>query len=947
MPLRRPIWRLLIIGLIFHYVFTGTVFHCYFTTRVVHGMQQYSLPDAPAKRLVLIVGDGLRTDLLFMKNGFSTIPDAPAVVAPYLRSIAETRGAWGISHTRVPTETRPGHVALIGGMYEDVSEVTKGWIPNPIGFDSVFNQSSTTYSFGAPTVLPMFIPGAPPGKIHTWIYDMTLEDYTMDATRLDIWVFESLRTLFYNATTDRDLDGRLRAEKTVFFLHLPGLDTTGHSYRPYSKEYMKNIQVVDKIVNQTEELFREFYQDDDTAFVFTSDHGMTSIGNHGDGHPDSTRTPLIVWGKGVRGPLPDSVPSSHDPYSTQFDLSHFLRRDVDQADIALLMSALIGASWPVNAMGTLPDVDPMRPGYLLPREGERTLAQAALINAKVLLEHYRAQHAAKKMRSRFYKPYPYFASTEGTIEGMGGAQLAIEALIREGEYHQARLQAMEIIRRAQDGMHYLQVYDAPIILTIVVFAYLGWISFCAMTVLLPNPNGTTWRPYVFVMTGLAVVFAYFATQGSPPDFYLYAVFPCLFWAEVCRIANFTPFNIGRFWGTDLRRSSLRVLFTIAAVQTMVFGYTHRFVWSAWVVMICVVWPLVSWPRVLRSRHWLLLLGWTASCLALSVFPLLSVYQQEDLFKITWGALAMCLAGWVGMRNLKLSDAREARWFKVMASVLIGGLAASTVLVYLIVQNLRAKQGVPANLRTPGWIILILNASVPFIARFGMSDPNARLLSFFLGIGAWFIWVAVSVEGLFYVTYSLALYFWVEVESIWRAKASSGPASSPEDTNKVPSAYRPWGDDLRIALFFLLFMQIAYFGPGNVPSIASFYLDPIYRLVSKYNPYLVLVLLMFKMFAPYILLALAFSILHARLNVPPFRLFIIALALADVMNLTFFLKVTHTGSWDDISRSFSNFCTSSLLVLWATVACVVGEFQLATRPPQCRSDGGRRHDASKS
>lgn len=75
--------------------------------------------------MLRVIGDGLRADLLFNLNPFPSIPDSPEVVAPYLRSIAEKRGAFGISHTRVPTESRPGHVAIIGGMYEDVSAVTK------------------------------------------------------------------------------------------------------------------------------------------------------------------------------------------------------------------------------------------------------------------------------------------------------------------------------------------------------------------------------------------------------------------------------------------------------------------------------------------------------------------------------------------------------------------------------------------------------------------------------------------------------------------------------------------------------------------------------------------------------------------------------------------------------------------------------------------------------
>ena len=46
---------------------------------------------------------------------------------------------------------------------------------------------------------------------------------------------------------------------------------------------MHNIQVVDDVVRKTEELFEKFFEDEDTAFIFSADHGMSNIGNHGDG----------------------------------------------------------------------------------------------------------------------------------------------------------------------------------------------------------------------------------------------------------------------------------------------------------------------------------------------------------------------------------------------------------------------------------------------------------------------------------------------------------------------------------------------------------------------------------------------------------------------------------------------------------------------------------------
>lgn len=193
---------------------------------------------------------------------------------------------------------------------------TDRWLQ--VDFDSVFNQSRHTYSFGSPDILPIFSHGAPLDKIDTWMYDEEDEDFTKgvehmhvpctlsmlirieDAKELDLWVLDRLRDLFHNASGDGDLEKQLKEEQTVFFLHLLGLDTTGHSYRPHSKvgrflntillvvltrfqEYMENIQIVDSIVERTEELFNEFFQDDKTAYVFTADHGMSNIGNHGDG----------------------------------------------------------------------------------------------------------------------------------------------------------------------------------------------------------------------------------------------------------------------------------------------------------------------------------------------------------------------------------------------------------------------------------------------------------------------------------------------------------------------------------------------------------------------------------------------------------------------------------------------------------------------------------------
>jgi len=478
-------------------------------------------------------GDGLRADKAFQlhpepypKSDKDLIPRS---LAPFLRSKILEEGTFGVSHTRVPTESRPGHVAIIAGLYEDVSAVTTGWKMNPVNFDSVFNRSRHTWSWGSPDILPMFQYGAVPGRVDAYAYGAEMEDFSSDATALDIWVFDHVKEFFAEARKNKTLNDMLRQDKIVFFLHLLGLDTTGHFHRPYSKEYLHNLKIVDKGVEEVVSVINDFYKDDRTAFIFTADHGMSDWGSHGDGHPDNTRTPLIAWGSGVAKPqlYPGEVAPGHDEYSADWDLNHVRRHDVAQADIAALMAYLIGVEFPANSVGELPL------SYIA--ADLKGKAEAALVNAQSILEQYRVKEEKKKASELRYRPYSPLSH-----EGQDSASrvAAIRKLIEAGSYEEAIEESAALMKIGLGGLRYLQTYDWLFLRALITIGYLGWIAYALTTVIdLHVLHGhlqpsRTMSGVVAASSTLAALYASFVISKSPLTYYAYAFFPVFFWEEV-------------------------------------------------------------------------------------------------------------------------------------------------------------------------------------------------------------------------------------------------------------------------------------------------------------------------------------------------------------------------------------------------------------------------------
>ncbi|XP_008838868.1 GPI ethanolamine phosphate transferase 1 isoform X2 [Nannospalax galili] len=889
------------LGLLVHFVFFASIFDIYFTSPLVHGMTpQFTPLPPPAKRLVLFVADGLRADALYEldEDGKSR--------APFIRDVIMHEGSWGISHTRVPTESRPGHVALIAGFYEDVSAVAKGWKENPVEFDSLFNESKYTWSWGSPDILPMFAKGASGDHVYTYSYDAEKEDFgAHDATKLDTWVFDKVQDFFHSARNNQSLFSKVNEEKVVFFLHLLGIDTNGHAHRPSSREYKDNIKKVDGGVKEIVSTFKHFYGDDGkTAFIFTSDHGMTDWGSHGAGHPSETLTPLVAWGAGIKYPQKVSAQQFDDEFLKEWKLENWKRQDVNQADIAPLMASLIGVPFPLNSVGTLPV------NYL--NNTDLFKAESMFTNAVQILEQFKVKMTQKKEVTLPFLFTPFkLLSHSKQLDILRRAR----SYIKQEKFVEVVSLCEELIELALKGLSYYHTYDRFFLGINVAVGFVGWTSYASLLIIKSHSNLTRGaskevkKPHHLLPCSFAaisvLVSCFLLIQACPWTYYVYCLLPVPIWYAVLRefqviqdlVKSLSAFPLSHFVGYVL-------IFTLG-IELLVLSFFYRYMLTAGLIAFAA-WPFLTqlWTRAKITS-----LSWTFFSLLLAVFPLMPVVGREPDLSLVMGAgLLVLLLSLVVVTTLikrKITFIKEellVHLLQMLSTVL------SMYVVYSTHNSLLKKQGLPLINQIVSWATLASSLVVPLLSSTILFQ---RLFSILLSLMSTYLLLSTGYEALFPLVLSCLMFIWIYMEQetlqqsgvSCKQKLTSIQFSCNTDIAQFRQLYL---DDIRRAFFLVFFLVTAFFGTGNIASINSFDLASVYCFLTVFSPFMMGALMMWKILIPFVLVMCAFEAVQITTQLSSKGLFLIVLVISDVMALHFFFLVKDYGSWLDIGTSISHY-----------------------------------------
>jgi phosphatidylinositol glycan class N len=397
-------------------------------------------------------------------------------------------------------------------------------------------------------------------------------------------------------------------------------------------------------------------------------------------------------------------------------------------------------------------------------------------------------------------------------------------------------------------------------------------------------------------------------------------------------------------------------------QQQMLSLTHLQVQSYFIreiYTVCYI-AATAWPALYGQefvkKNMTTVSTWVLSCLVMSAFTLLPANKAESTTLILLGGGLMFAVGALYLlfeksilaetdSDNELAEPGLDDKSRVILSIQLGLVLLSMIVTKSSIGYIQSRQGLPLGVLVVGRATLLVSLFLPQLhSLYPKNHYIHRLVVVFLQFAPTFIILTISYEGLFYFAFFLCIFSWMRLEHQVYLHTTAHPKSNvATSTNPIKPAVEAAADrlesikkgdyrsltlaDARIALFFFFFIQSAFFSASNIASVSSFSLDAVYRLVPVFDPFSQGALLMLKLMVPFAALSANFGLLNKRLGVAPSALFMVVMAVSDVMTLSFFFMVKDEGSWLDIGTTISHFVIASLLGVFVAGLELYSEFTI--------------------
>ncbi|XP_018328043.1 GPI ethanolamine phosphate transferase 1-like isoform X2 [Agrilus planipennis] len=879
---------LVILSLTVHLLLLLCTLDIYFSTPLVHTSNHFKVKGVkpPANRIVFILADGLSAAAFYTKN-FST-------VTPFLHSIKENESSWGLSHVQPPTESRPQHTALLAGFNEDPSSIFSRWKYNLYDFDTVLRLANMTFYFGSAACFRYFHKRESlrtyKKKLINNYLTLLLEYYSnmiyvgfdrkIDHSvhpRIPIYVeravFNKARNFIRKGLVPRSAKGQ------IIFVYVEGTDLLAHSFSHHSRYFRKNLMVLDEEVQELVKTIKSYFNDDKTAFIFTSDHGITvdeySKRSHGGGSKGEIEVPFLAWGAGI------SVDKTEP-------------KNLKSIDIPPLISALIGIAFPRNSLGSIP--------LNVLNISSRVAGHMLIANALQLTDVFYA-----KQDKLINNPAVLFVAENKFLmqNKIDEWKRAMIDLFYTTRFTKSIDVALEYIDNVMNAIRYYDSYSYWYRTVFVMVAAVGWLI-----------NLLTWLPMsdnvysdqtskkkrntvtAYVMVNM-FLFLLYHVFGSKYDYILYIFFPSFTWFLVyirraslkrlckgifkCKVKDTIAMAVFFGFGTEmLILTFFNRKYLIPVVIGIICSSYNRarkktalaHVWIILGLFICVI--LYLPPADPDYNLYYQLLYFSLFCIAIiyldkrtkngavtsSWFDFLMKYRKNFLL-----VLVLTL-----LNNFTTDIAFQWKWYDVITA---GQFISWFSLLYAIIFILRSPKTICYRLSSlvyaPMPIYVLLNGSMP---------PIAMLL--FIGfVIIWTISELVVSE---------------QSEVMWNI---------PYDDNNVTVNMVSHRENARKIFIFMSLCALVFFETLDMNT---------YRTLSysegdnSINNFLIAV----KIVLPFIILTSSFLVLVKASKIEIGFVFTLLLLFSTVMMMQVFFTVKTQGSWKEITISLVRFIIATII-----------------------------------